>query len=689
MSELGKAYVQVVPSAKGIKGALSKEIGGEAGNTGKSAGLNIAGAIKGAIIAAGIGTAIKSAVMEGAQLEQSLGGVETMFKENADRVKEYANQAYKTAGMSANEYMQNVTSFSASLLQSLGGDTKAAADVANMAMVDMSDNANKFGSNMADIQHAYQGFAKQNYTMLDNLKLGYGGTKSEMERLLADAEKLSGVEYDINNLSDVYEAIHVIQEELGVTGTTAKEAAETLSGSMAMMAASFKNVLGKLSIGQDITADLQALGESVNTFLFGNLLPMFGNILIQLPTLFNGVADFLVGAINEVANMDWGVILNTGIEIVGQLCMGIVQAVPQILEAGYNLVMSLWEGIQSVDWSGVVSEMLSFFDEAVSSIAPTLTTGQTLLESVQGGITEMLPSIFSTGIEILMQLVNGILTNLPAIITAVGGIMNSFVGYISANLPTIIGAGIQLLFALVDGIITNLPSIAKSAFQAIARFIQTVLQNLPQILQSGIQLIGQLVAGMIQRIPSIVSAAAQIISSAARQFTSMNWSSIGRDIVSGVARGISGAVGIVANAAVSAAKSAYESAKNFLGINSPSRLFRYHIGNSIPEGMAKGIEDNEYLVTSAMHRLVDDLSNDSRNRIRSAVDYSVAPNRSALGRITDAINYQTNRANEQMATANFYLDKTLFAKAVAVPVGRQIDYNSKFYDMLGGVRAYG
>lgn len=202
-TNLGKAYVQIMPSAKGISGMISKELDGEVKSAGQSAGNGLVSKIKNAIVAAGIGKMLGSALMEGGKLQQSLGGIETLFKNNADTVKQYANEAYKTTGLSANAYMENVTGFSASLLQSLGGDTAKAAKVANMAMVDMADNSNKMGTSMEMIQNAYQGFAKQNYTMLDNLKLGYGGTKQEMQRLLADAQKLTGVKYDINNLSDV------------------------------------------------------------------------------------------------------------------------------------------------------------------------------------------------------------------------------------------------------------------------------------------------------------------------------------------------------------------------------------------------------------------------------------------------------------------------------------------------------
>lgn len=302
-TELGKAYVQIIPSARGMKGMLSKELGADIPQVGKEAGESLAGKLIGVtkklIAAAGIGKLIHSSLMEGADLQQSLGGIETLFKGSADVVKKYANEAYKTTGLSANAYMENVTGFSASLLQSLGGDTRKAADVANMAMVDMADNSNKMGTSMDRIQDAYQGFAKQNYTMLDNLKLGYGGTKTEMQRLLADAQKLTGVKYDINNLSDVYQAIHAIQENLDITGTTAKEAATTFSGSFASMKAAAQNVLGKLALGEDIMPSLHQLFETVKTFLVGNLIPMVWNVL-------KGIPQVLSGALGELMHMLFG-----------------------------------------------------------------------------------------------------------------------------------------------------------------------------------------------------------------------------------------------------------------------------------------------------------------------------------------------------------------------------------------------
>ena len=278
-TNLAKAYVQIVPSAEGMKGMIEQAMGKDPEEAGEKVGNSIASKIKNIIVAAGIGKVVSQAFTEGSALEQSLGGIETLYKENADKMKAYAKEAYKTSGVSANAYMENVTSFSASLISSLKGDTSKAADIANRAMQDMSDNSNKFGTNIQDIQNAYQGFAKQNYTMLDNLKLGYGGTKEEMQRLLKDAQKLSGQKYDISNLADVYTAIGVIQDNLGITGTTAKEAATTFSGSFGSMKAAAQDFLGNVAIGGDVTGTLSNLITTASTFLFDNAVPMALNIV--------------------------------------------------------------------------------------------------------------------------------------------------------------------------------------------------------------------------------------------------------------------------------------------------------------------------------------------------------------------------------------------------------------------------
>ena len=353
-TEIAQAYVQLIPSARGITGKIQSILDPEASAAGQSAGQSLGSSLVGVmtkvIAAAGIGKAFSAAISEGAALQQSLGGIETLFKGSADKVKGYANEAYKTTGLSANAYMENVTGFSASLLQSLGGDTNKAAETANMAMIDMSDNANKMGTSMGSIQLAYQGFAKQNYTMLDNLKLGYGGTKQEMERLLKDAEKLTGVKYDINNLSDVYNAIHAIQENLDITGTTAKEAASTFSGSFESMKAAAQNVLGKLALGENILPSLHALLKTTSTFLFDNFLPMVGNI-------FSGLGLVLTEGISQIASQLLG-------DAFGSAVYSQLSRVTGIFQTFFDMIFGSLSKQDNID----ILTMLGFSEGAASQI---------------------------------------------------------------------------------------------------------------------------------------------------------------------------------------------------------------------------------------------------------------------------------------------------------------------------------
>ncbi len=353
-TEIAQAYVQLIPSARGITGKIQSILDPEASAAGQSAGQSLGSSLVGVmtkvIAAAGIGKAFSAAISEGAALQQSLGGIETLFKGSADKVKGYANEAYKTTGLSANAYMENVTGFSASLLQSLGGDTNKAAETANMAMIDMSDNANKMGTSMGSIQLAYQGFAKQNYTMLDNLKLGYGGTKQEMERLLKDAEKLTGVKYDINNLSDVYNAIHAIQENLDITGTTAKEAASTFSGSFESMKAAAQNVLGKLALGENILPSLHALLKTTSTFLFDNFLPMVGNI-------FSGLGLVLTEGISQIASQLFG-------DAFGSAVYSQLSRVTGIFQTFFDMIFGSLSKQDNID----ILTMLGFSEGAANQI---------------------------------------------------------------------------------------------------------------------------------------------------------------------------------------------------------------------------------------------------------------------------------------------------------------------------------
>lgn len=423
--EMAKAYVQIVPSADGIRAALTdvfdEETDGLGAKVGQSIGAQLVGTIKKVLAAAGIGKIIKDSIDMGGALQQSIGGIETLFKDSADTVKQYATQAYQTVGLSANDYMEQTTSFAASLLSSVSKDTNAAAQLANMAMVDMADNANKMGTDMQDIQNAYQGFAKQNYTMLDNLKLGYGGTQAEMQRLLTDAERISGVHYDLGNLADMYSAIHVIQQEMDITGTTAREAATTLTGSFAAMKAAAQNVLGNWSTGADLTAPLQALTDTARTYLVGNLLPMIGNVL-------QGIPQVIYGLVPEV--------LQTGTELLGSLAQGFTQGIPDFL-------------------ANALPQLLSFTEN----------------------LRENAGEFVNAGLDMITQLANGLIAGLPDLIAYVPDIIINICGIINDNMPKILAEGVSLVVQLGVGIVKAVPDLLanwKKILQAVLSVISAV-----------------------------------------------------------------------------------------------------------------------------------------------------------------------------------------------------------------------
>lgn len=600
-TELGKAYVQIIPSAKGISGSISKELGGEASSAGKSAGLNIAGAIKGAIAAAGIGTAIKAALDAGGNLQQSFGGLDTLYEDAAEGAKKYAVEASK-AGISANSYAEQAVSFGAALKSAYGGDTTKAMEAANTAILDMADNSAKMGTDIGSIQTAYQGFAKQNYTMLDNLKLGYGGTKSEMERLLADASKLSGVEYNIDNLGDVYDAIHVIQEDLNLTGVAAAEASTTFSGSLGAMKAAGENLLANIALGEDITPALNTLGETVNTFVFNNLIPMLSNIVSALPNLVSGIGSMLVEALNLVGN-NAGDIVKQGLDIVMALVNAIIAAAPSLIIAAVKLIAELGKALIETDWVALGSNLISSLSGALSQASAEVFGSDTsIIDSVLNSITSGLPSLLDKGIEIISNLVNGLLSALPSLITTAGQLMTSFAMFIMQNYPVILQKGAELILNLVNGIISNLPQIAASVVQVIGSFAATILSNLPTILAQGILIIGKLAAGLIQAIPTLIGTIPQIIQSIVNTFGSYDWLSIGTNIIKGIAKGISDGIDVIVDAAKEAAKQAFEAAKDFLGIESPAKKGIY-IGQMYDEGIALGVSRNSSLVDDAVRDL--------------------------------------------------------------------------------------
>lgn len=568
----------------------------------------LGGAVAG--VAAGFGALAKSALDSKASLEQNLGGVETLFKENAQTVIDNANKAYKTAGMSANAYMESVTSFSASLLQSVAGDTAKAADIADMAMVDMSDNANKMGTSMELIQNAYQGFAKQNYTMLDNLKLGYGGTKEEMQRLLEDAEKISGVKYDISNLSDVYNAIHVIQGELGITGTTAKEASSTISGSIDSAKAAFDNFLNgsgspaeladaMVTAGRNILNGLaeiiprlietipetvrlikESFAEQLSPENLQEMLDSGANILMSI---LNGVLEALPGAINTAVMIVQTLItylvenlpqfLTVGAQILDTLASGIIQLLPTLLTLGINLVQNLVTGI-------------------TQGIPHLLAQGADMLSQYKGKIIEYLPKLIDSGLKMLVSLLNGLLQAAPKIIEQAGRMLTEYVDIIIKMLPKILESGKNMILSLLQGLIQSAPKIIAQIAKTLADFLVTIASDLPEFLQAGIEIIGELLSGIISAVPDIIAAIPGMLSDIGSAFLDKDWGAIGWNIIEGIKNGIMNAAGNLVNAAVNAARNAVDTVKGWLGIASPSKRMRDEVGKMMALGTGIGFEKN-------------------------------------------------------------------------------------------------
>lgn len=536
----------------------------------------------------------KSAIDSYANYEQLIGGVETLFKDSSGIVENYANNAYKTAGLSANDYMETVTSFSASLLQSLKNDTSKSAEVADMAITDMADNANKMGTDMSMIQSAYQGFAKQNYTMLDNLKLGYGGTKSEMERLLKDAQKISGVKYNISNLSDVYNAIHVIQGELGITGTTAKEASTTIQGSVASMKSAWGNLLTGIA---DENADWNTL---VNNFV-NSVKTAADNILPRVEETFDGISLLITDCLGMLLNN----IVPMGIELIQNLIDGMVSQFPDILASINNAI-------------GVITK----------------------------GIVKMLPQIIQLGLQIILSLVQGIAESLPTLIPQIVDTVLLIVDTLLDNIDLIIDAGIQLLIGLADGLIEALPDLIDRIPEIIDKIVMAISNNLPKIIEAGVELIVKLSWGIVKSIPNLVAAIPKVFTSLflgiANYYSQLiqrgveiikkikdglvsgikNMPEIGKNLVKGIWNGIKDTTGWILDKIKGFGKSVLNGIKSIFGIHSPSTVFRDEIGTNLAKGIGIGFENEMENVNGTIQKSLPtdlefssnlDLKNNSSN----------------------------------------------------------------------------
>lgn len=774
------------------------------GSLGKSGLSVVSKAMTGAVAAVGTGAAVivKSSLGVVANMEQQVGGVETLFKDSAKTVIRNANNAFKTAQLSANDYMSTVTSFSASLLQGLGGDTAKAAEIADMAIIDMADNANKMGTNMQDIQNAYQGFAKQNYTMLDNLKLGYGGTQSEMIRLINDSGILNEKIEDLDNVTfdQMIQAIHKVQQNLGITGTSAKEASTTIEGSVNSAKAAWenfeagvisandlvdtfwtaaKNILNNLGqmiprlgkTGMDVVESLSSkIGESVPQLkgfadavgnvadklgsmdsdqlmnlgkmsavllgaapafsVIGKSAGTFGNVLDGLGDISGGVTAKLNKLLGDIKSL--GAKLQSGAKVFGnardaillpfqdlspklsgvfskaadsisagpigklvgdfaEIPKGIASSFGQIGPAisrkfpkaisALNSFGSQVSGVFGVitngatgfgsllgdafgqvlpKVSGFASQFVGYLGVAGDAFAPILskaasfiphlitcmnfaalaavvavglgllysqfgtqidqflllaqTKGPEIISNLGTGISSAIPELVAQGSALMLELVNTITANLPAVISTGASIIATLVSSLAEQLPQLIPAAASMILTLVEALISNLPQIISSGLdlmmglaQGIANAIpqvtakapviigklaSTIITNLPKIIQTGVKIITQLAVGLVQGIPTLLGKIPLMIGQIKNAFTSVNWGSVGLNIIEGIASGIAGAVGHLISAATSAASSALDAIKSKLGIHSPSRVFRDQVGKMMALGMGIGFEKN-------------------------------------------------------------------------------------------------
>lgn len=570
-------YAKITLDTSGYENGLDNASGKASGFADKlKSGLATAAKVGAAALTAaatGMAALTKASIDQYAEYEQLVGGVDTLFKTASDKVQEYAANAYKTAGMSANEYMDTVTSFSASLLQSLGGDTEKAAQKADQAITDMADNANKMGTGMEMIQNAYQGFAKQNYTMLDNLKLGYGGTKEEMERLLADAEKLSGQKFDISSYSDIVDAIHVVQTEMGITGTTAKEAASTIQGSVSAAKSAWSNLI------TGIAADNADLDTLIGNFV-SSVETAAGNIIPRVSVMLGGISQLVTSASTTIIPMvittitdNLPALLQAAVALVGALGQGIIDSLPAITQAAIDILFFLANGL--------IENLPTLIDGIVQV---TLTIVQMLTSP------DFLTQLIETAILLIMTLAQGLIDAIPQLIAAVPMIIGNLLAAIIVELPNIIQMGIDLLFALIDGIIKCIPDLVAAVPTLIIAFVNGIVNNLDKIILAAPQIIVSLITGIIGAIPELIAAVPRVIAAIADTIRNYDWGGIGRNIVQGLKDGIAGMWDNIKDWFNEKVNSLVGGVKRILGIHSPSKVFA-GIGGFMAEGLGEGFSD--------------------------------------------------------------------------------------------------
>lgn len=606
-----------------VKITCDDRASGEVDKIGDGIKNKLGAAAKAGIAAvAAVGTATvaigKTALDAYSNYEQLVGGIDTLFKASSGKMQQYAANAYQTAGVSANRYMEISTSFAAALISSLGGNTEAAADMANTAITDMSDNANKMGTSLETVQEAYMSLARGNYEMLDSLKLGYGGTKQELERLLSDAEKFSAAQgkvrdFSVDSYSDIVEAIHIVQDEMGITGTTAEEAATTIEGSVNKAKAAWGNWLAGLgNEDADMGALTDQLVQSVVT-AGGNIIPRFGQIMLNLVTTVTTYAPQVGAAImSGISQLDFTSIGQTASDLILMLVDGIVQNLPMLASAALQIVMALGQGL--------------------------ITNGPQILASLG---------------QLLLQLANFIIQNVPNILNAAVQFFGMLVQGIAQNAPTIIATLVSLLGQLIAQVISWAAQMLGQAISAGAQFLSGLAGQLSQVPGR----VAEFLAGVISTVVGWVTQFASNATSAASQFGSKLRSgleaipgtlgNIGSNIVQGLINGVTGAAGKLVDAVKGAVDDAIQGAKNLLGIKSPSRVFR-KIGQYVMQGAALGVDDDADL-------LLKSTDNAMRGMISTAQDVKYTPDASSVAATASVIEWLDRNLGDIIASYTPYI----------------------------------
>lgn len=664
---IATAFVHIVPEAEGIKGKLSGVLETGATEAGTSAGgkfakaLGIAaGAATAAlgVAAAGLGAITKSALDGVAELEQNVGGVETLFGSASQTVIDNANNAYKSAGVSANEYMQQVTSFSASLLQSLGGDTQAAAEYANRAVVDMADNANKMGTDMASIQNAYQGFAKQNYTMLDNLKLGYGGTQAEMQRLIQDAAAMTdvqnelGVSVDASSMSfgNIVNAISVMQKSMGIAGTTSLEAASTITGSVASLSAAWDNFLSG-------AGDASALSEAFATAasqIVTNLSEIIPRLAEGLPKVITAITDTIPDLVSGL--------LPSFVSGVSTLVSGVISALPSIFSAFSAVIPQVITAI---------TDSLPLLAQAAVTIITTLCTGlgtqlPTLIPAIVDAVILMVdtlvqnaPMMVNAALQLIVGLRTGLMQALPTLLEYLPELINGLTAAIIDSIPYFVEAGFQLFVALVQNMPAILTSLVTAVIGLLKNIVGSMMGQLPSMTDVGQRLMDAVKNGIINAKNALINSAKQIIESikSALGGVASKFLSIGTDIVRGIWNGISSSLGWIKSKIKSWVGNVLSFIKNLFGIGSPSKVMRDEVGRWIPAGMAIGIEKNSGVVTGAMDQLMTDANTAAGTIMAGIPSAKLGTAYGEASNNTVTLNVYGQNGQDVNALANVVMDK--------------------------------